>query len=97
MLQRAFALCLRLARFCGSCERTFELAFWAGSAFGALRLLCAVAKCAFWRCFAFVAALRVLCACAVPLVILSVAKNPRFNFVDTSLTLSMTSPNDKTK
>ena len=38
---------------------------------------------------------RFACACAVPFVILSVAKNPRFHFVDTSLTLSMTSPNDK--
>ena len=56
-----------------------------GSPFAALRLLWAIAKCAFWRCFACA------CACAVPLVILSVAKNPRFNFVDTSLTLSMTS------
>ena len=85
MLQRAFALCLRLARFCGSCERTFELAF---------RLARLLALCA---CFElsqnalFGAALRVLCACAAPLVILSVAKNPRFHFVDTSLTLSMTS------
>ena len=34
---------------------------------------------------------RFACACAVPFVILSVAKNPHFHFVDTSLTLSMTS------